>query len=133
MKPDESTDVKVYVKIRGPRTEQQNPVDQTITGTDLTTGGWDQLGWKEVSKDGGEEAPVSQDFSFTEVQYSSQFQGNDFNASDLADVDYQTISQYAANNLITERFNEVAVKIVFTSSNPAFAPEIKNLRVITSL
>jgi hypothetical protein len=133
MKPDESTDVKVYVKIRGPRTEQQNPVDQTISGTDLTTGGWDQLGWKEVSKDGGEEASVSQDFSFTEVQYSSQFQGNDFNSFDLSDVDYQSASVEAANNLITERFNEVAVKIVFTSSNPAFAPEIKNLRVITSL
>ena len=50
--------------------------------------------------------PVSNNFEFGEVQ----FEGT-----------------------TTDQFNQVAVKVLFKSSNKAFVPEIKNLRVIASL
>jgi hypothetical protein len=130
MRPDESCDVQVFAKVRGPRTKNQTVVDNPSSSSDKLTGGWDQLGWKEIPIDGNEQSPVSQDFEFTEVQYSAKLQGNDANET-TGDYAAGAIEQYP--DVITEKFNEVAVKIVFNSSNPAFAPEIKNLRVITSI
>ena len=69
---------------------------------------FDSLGWTRVNVVGDptNKLPVSTDFEFSEVH----FQGT----SD-------------------DEFTEVAIKILFKSSNKAYAPEIKNLRIITTI
>ena len=55
----------------------------------------------------GTTIPVSTDYKFTEAEY-----------------------EYSVS---TDEFDEVAVKVVFLSSDKAFAPEIRNLRVIATV
>jgi hypothetical protein len=67
---------------------------------------FDSFGWTKIEPKNGTKVPVSTNFEFGEVQ----FEGS-----------------------TTEEFDQVAVKVLFKSSNKAFVPEIKNLRVIASL
>ena len=67
---------------------------------------FESLGWTKVDLKDGSKIPVSTNFQFGEVE----FEGSS-----------------------AEEFNQVAVKILFKSSDKTFIPEIKNLRVIASL
>ena len=67
---------------------------------------FDSLGWTKINPKDGSKVPVSTNFEFGEVQ----FEGN-----------------------TTEEYDQVAVKVLFKSSNKSFVPEIKNLRVIATL
>ena len=60
--------------------------------------------WTKIETDG--EVPVSSNYQFGEVHYTGS---------------------------VTEEFDQVAIKIIFRSSNRAHVPEIKNLRIIASL
>ena len=66
---------------------------------------FDSLGWTKINPKDGSKVPVSTNFEFGEVQ----FEGT-----------------------TTEEYDQVAVKVLFKSSNKSFVPEIKNLRVIAS-
>jgi len=71
-----------------------------------STAAFDTLGWTKIEPKNGAKVPISTNFEFGEVQ----FEGS-----------------------TVEEFDQVAVKVLFKSSNKAFVPEIKNLRVIASL
>jgi hypothetical protein len=68
---------------------------------------WEQSKWTEILPADGKELQVSSDYEFSETEYG-----------------------YQNDNL---QFESFALKIVFTSSNKAFAPEIKNLRAIATV
>lgn len=67
---------------------------------------FDSLGWTRINLKDGSKIPVSTNFEFGEVE----FEGS-----------------------AADQFNQVAVKILFKSSDKTFVPEIKNLRVIATL
>jgi hypothetical protein len=67
---------------------------------------FDSLGWTKINLKDGSKIPVSTNFEFGEVE----FEGSS-----------------------ADEFNQVAVKILFKSSDKAFVPEIRNLRVIATL
>ena len=110
-RPDESTDIEVYVKIR--RQDQRDlPIGNTLRGRSLSGlrysgDDWDHIPWDRMSLVNGTTIPVSTDYKFTEAEY-----------------------EYSTS---TDEFDEVAVKVVFLSSDKAFAPEIRNLRVIATV
>jgi hypothetical protein len=64
------------------------------------------LGWTKINPKKNTKVPISTNFEFGEME----FEGT-----------------------TSEVYDQVAVKILFKSSNKAFVPEIKNLRVIASL
>tara|TARA_R110002153_G_scaffold114247_2_gene256917 strand:- start:681 stop:6353 length:5673 start_codon:yes stop_codon:yes gene_type:complete len=68
---------------------------------------WNNSIWREILPAEGKELQVSSGYEFKETEYSYQ---ND-----------------------SVQFESFALKIVFTSSNKAFAPEIKNLRAIATV
>ena len=65
---------------------------------------FDIIPWTKIETDG--EVPVSSNYQFGEVHYTGS---------------------------VTEEFDQVAIKVLFRSSNRAYVPEIKNLRIIASL
>ena len=67
---------------------------------------FDALGWTKINPVGDNKLPVNTDFEFKEVE----FEGN-----------------------TTTEFNELSIKVLFKSSDKAYAPEIKNLRVIATV
>ena len=66
----------------------------------------DSLGWTKINSVDGRKAPVDNNFTFGEMK----FEGTS-----------------------VDEYTEVAVKILFKSSNKTYVPEIKNLRVIATL
>ena len=66
---------------------------------------FESLGWTKINPKDGSKVPVSTNFEFGEVQFEGA---------------------------TTEEYDQVAVKVLFKSSNKSFVPEIKNLRVIAS-
>ena len=68
---------------------------------------WNNSIWREILPAEGKELQVSSGYEFKETEYAYQ---ND-----------------------SVQFESFALKIVFTSSNKAFAPEIKNLRAIATV
>ena len=91
MLPDESCDIKVYVKRR------------LLNNSNL----FEQESWTEISPVGDKRLTINSEYEFQETEYS--YQADD------------------------EQFDRFSIKIVFTSSNKAFAPEIKNLRAIATV
>ena len=67
---------------------------------------FDALGWTKIDPIGDNKLPLSTDFGFEEVEFEGK---------------------------TTTEFNELSVKILFKSSDKAYAPEIKNLRVIATV
>ena len=66
----------------------------------------ESLGWTKINSVNGKKVPVDNNFTFGEMKFEG------------ASVD---------------EYTEVAVKILFKSSNKTYVPEIKNLRVIATL
>ena len=73
-------------------------------GNKTSANSFDAIPWTKIETDG--EVPVSSNYQFGEVRYTGS---------------------------VTEEFDQVAIKILFRSSNRAYVPEIKNLRIIASL
>ena len=73
-------------------------------GNKTSSNSFDAIPWTKIETDG--KVPVSSNYQFGEVHYKG---------------------------LITEEFDQVAIKVLFRSSNRAYVPEIKNLRIIASL
>lgn len=69
-----------------------------------STNSFDVIPWTKIETDG--KVPVSSNYQFAEVHYEGS---------------------------VSEEFDQVAIKILFRSSNRAHVPEIKNLRIIASL
>lgn len=67
---------------------------------------FEALGWTKIDPLNGTKVPVSTDFRFNEVK----FEGS-----------------------TSEEYDEVAVKVLFKSSDKTYSPEIKNLRIIATL
>ena len=106
-RPHESTDIEVYVKVR--REDQRAlPIANSLrgAGNDVNGDNWDQIHWERMSLVNGSFIPVNTNYDFTEAEY-------EFSTSD--------------------NFNEIAVKVVFLSSDKAYAPEIRNLRAIATI
>lgn len=72
-----------------------------------STDSFDSLSWTKIDSKNGTKVPVSTNFKFGEMR----FEGTTGD----------------------QEFDQVAVKILFKSSNRVYVPEIKNLRVIASL
>lgn len=103
LRPNESTNIEVYAKLR-PISSLNVSSGVTVAGTQSDA--WDLLQWVRVPTVDNTEIPVNNEFGFSEMEY-----------------------QYDASY----EFNEVAIKIVFLSSDKTYAPEIKNLRVIATI
>ncbi len=73
-------------------------------GNKTSANSFDAIPWTKIETDG--EVPVSSNYQFGEVHYTGS---------------------------VSEEFDQVAIKILFRSSNLAYVPEIKNLRIIASL
>ena len=73
-------------------------------GNKTSANSFDAIPWTKIETDG--KVPVSSNYQFGEVHYTGS---------------------------VTEEFDQVAIKILFRSSNRAHVPEIKNLRIIASL
>ena len=73
-------------------------------GNKTSANSFDTIPWTKIETDG--EVPISSNYQFGEVHYTGS---------------------------VTEEFDQVAIKILFRSSNRAHVPEIKNLRIIASL
>ena len=67
---------------------------------------FDALGWTKIDPIGDNKLPLSTDFGFEEVEFEGK---------------------------TTTEFNELSIKVLFKSSDKAYAPEIKNLRVIATV
>ena len=67
---------------------------------------FDALGWTKIDPIGDNKLPLSTDFGFEEIEFEGK---------------------------TTTEFNELSIKVLFKSSNKAYAPEIKNLRVIATV
>lgn len=67
---------------------------------------FDALGWTKINPVGDNKLPLNTDFEFKEVEFEGK---------------------------TTTEFNELSIKVLFKSSNKAYAPEIKNLRVIATI
>ena len=81
-------------------------ISQSYQAVLNSTTPFDSLGWTKINPKDGSKVPVSTNFEFGEVE----FEGSS-----------------------ADEFNQVAVKILFKSSDKAFVPEIRNLRVIATL
>lgn len=68
---------------------------------------FEQISWTKINPVGDKRLSVNSDYEFQETEYS--YQDDD------------------------EQFDRFSIKIVFTSTNKAFAPEIKNLRAIATV
>ena len=73
-------------------------------GNKTSPNSFDTIPWTKIETDS--EVPVSTNYQFGEVRYTGS---------------------------VAEEFDQVAIKILFRSSNRAHVPEIKNLRIIASL
>ena len=73
-------------------------------GNKTSANAFDAIPWTKIETDGV--VPVSSNYQFGEVHYEGS---------------------------VSEEFDQVAVKILFRSSDRAHVPEIKNLRIIASL
>jgi hypothetical protein len=74
---------------------------------DSLSASWNNSDWLEILPANGKELQVDSSYQFSETEYA-----------------------YQNDNV---QFESFAIKIVFTSSNKAFAPEIKNLRAIATV
>ena len=73
-------------------------------GNRTSDNSFDAIPWTKIETNS--EVPISSNYQFGEVHYEGS---------------------------VDEEFDQVAIKILFKSSNRAFVPEIKNLRIIASL